>query len=175
MSDHLYNATTGQDLCTTGPNWPANERPLISKTSFPRLRYVAGGSVITFTVMLLCPHCLSRTVIADCQNRFKFHLFQNWFANEWPLNKCNKKSFPRLRYIMPSVAQWSDLLLCFHAALLSRTVITSKHKTFTQCWFNFSADFWVNVSCLLGSDGHSIKFSSFAPFLLILKINLQNI
>ena len=37
------------------------------------------------------------------------------------------------------------------------------------------ADSWVNVSCLLGSDGCRIKFSSFVPFLLILKINVQNI
>ena len=66
ICDHLYNATTGHDLCATGPKltcqWATTNIKNVVPTS--EILYVAGRSLIRFTIMLLCPYSLTRTIIS---------------------------------------------------------------------------------------------------------------
>ena len=64
MSDHFYNATTGNDLCATSPILTCQWTTIDIKNVVPTSEICVRSSGIKFTVMLLCPHCLSRTVIA---------------------------------------------------------------------------------------------------------------
>ena len=109
MSDHLYNATTGHDLCATGPK-------LTCQWATTNIKNVVPMSEIYGRLISDQIHChafMSLPLIADHHSNGEFTFFLFF---RWPTTNV-KKLFPRLRYVVG--LQWSDSLSCFYVLTAS--------------------------------------------------------